>query len=139
MNTSIRRIIRLIALLVALVITGCVLIPVGYNFLRKIDQIACYKRLSMKLNISPNYEEVSNILLSQTQALLTPGMNRDEVITSLEKIAPVSVTLVSPLMNGGVSEDTFLNICYFYDNNIHLLIYYSEDGKMEEVIRYIGS
>jgi hypothetical protein len=92
----------------------------------------------MELRVSPTYEAIRAAIYDKVNTVLVPGMNRDEVLNALESVAPVSVTMVNPTLYGGEAEYTMLKLCNFSENNIMLMVYYTQAGKFEEVRLYIG-
>lgn len=119
-------------------ISICFIIVFGYIFLRELDRANCYTRLAEKLGVSPTYEAISNNILSELDSDLVPGMDHSAVITILEQIAPVSSTRAGPTLSAGVFELTSLKTCFFYANNVLLLIEYDRNNKFVDAVPFIN-
>ncbi len=119
-------------------IVGTCLLIFGRFLIPKLDRDSCYKRVGMEFGVSPTYEAIRTAIYAKVNTVLVPGMNRDEVLNALEKIAPVSTPRSDPTLYGGKAELTILKLCHFYENGVWLLVYYSESGKFEEVRLDIG-
>ena len=118
------------------IVGGCLLIFGRFSLL-KLDRDSCYKRVGMEFGVSPTYEAISTAIYAKVNTILVPGMNRDEVLNALESVAPVYITKDYQTLYGGEAEYTVLKICNFSENNIGLMIRYTQDGKLEEVRLYI--
>ena len=133
MKSLYKRIITIIILVVLLLIITPCLLFISYRVASDIEQKNCYERVGKEYHVSSTYYEISQAILYRVQNILIPGMEREEVIKNLQKIAPVSTWSFGKLDNGVFGELTELDICSFGSNNVILLIFYTKDNKFESV------
>ena len=133
MKNSFKRVIKNIFLgCIVLIIVSCLLflfLQIGGRYEKGI----CYERVGKEYHVSATYYAISQAIFNRAQTILVPGMDHEQVVTGLQEIAPVDIWGGGALKNGGFIKNVRLKICYFQNNNIFLLIYYTKEGKFEEV------
>jgi hypothetical protein len=85
-----------------------------------IDRKICLPAVADKIGIEPNYEAI----YSYIHKLRRPKMTRDEVLVALEGIGPVSVLFSTKFPDGTIIDDVAINMCWYWLNDIRVLIYY---------------
>jgi hypothetical protein len=117
------------AILIGLVVI--IISIIGYIVLVEIDFRNCYPQAAKKLNVIPTYEAIGSAILAQAQKNLNNGITPEQVKITLNQIAPIVVQDAGSFQNGGFSEIEEIKICSFRQNNIFLLINYTEKGLFE--------
>ena len=112
---------------------ACCIVAIGYKTATIIEWETCRDRMATELDVSPTNEAVIYAWYDKLDPLLPPGTNRNDVITTLEQFAPVVTQNQGSTLDGGFVEMTSLQVCWFPANSIRFLLFYSKDGKLEEI------
>ena len=121
--------------LVALPVICCLAI-LGYLQFEKITIRNCYEQLAEEMHVDPTFWAIHTEFYERAQAVVEVGMPRDEVLAAREQIAPVYIGNQDSLLDGGIVDETFLQICPFPVADVMLLVYYSPGDTLEEVRLY---
>jgi hypothetical protein len=97
-----------------------------FTFFRAIDTSICIPRVSKKLGIRADINQVYQHVKDQ----LTPGMKKTEVMDRLGKIGEITIKGTTELANGSIREGVELRICSHPLNNILILNSYSKDWTL---------
>jgi hypothetical protein len=104
----------------------CVLLPIFYIVIyRPLDYYFCRGAISVKLGMSFS----PFTLEGYVEKSLLPGMTREDVLATLEKIGRVKVVPLGRV-NDIWSEQITLSVCTDYFNRIIIFSNYSEDGDL---------
>ena len=90
----------------------------------------CSSRIADKLNIEPDFQAVKNHII-QT---LKPGMTPGEVEMALNQFAPIEISGTHFNDEHEMSEVILIKLCDNPLGNIVLLVYYSRDGYLVNVV-----
>lgn len=87
----------------------------------------------MELGVSSTNVAVVHAWYDKVSLLLPPGTDRNDVIRILKQFAPVATQNQGRIANDGFVELTSLQVCWFHENTISFLLYYSKNDLLEEI------
>jgi hypothetical protein len=90
----------------------------------------CTARIANKLGIESDFSVVKAHIVQSLQ----PGMTPEEVESTLSKISPVYVKQSFIDENQGMNSELLIKLCENPFGNVVLLVYYSQDGHMLNVV-----
>ena len=116
-KAQIQKLLRTSIITIVWIISIVCLVVYGYLIVyRRVDQSLCYNRVGKTVGIDPDYASIR----SHIQSNILPGMTRQEVISTLEKLGPVD----------HIGDTVRINMCSHPLNDITLHFRYSW-GKLE--------
>ena len=94
-----------------------------------VDEPICTARVADKLGIQHDFTAVKGYILQS----LKPGMTSEEVEETLSKIGPIEVAQTFVDKNG-IHTEMHIQLCHNPLGNVVLLLFYSEDGHLINVV-----
>lgn len=123
-----------VAILIALIVITSLSL-VAYSLLPReikwvmssvIDIPVCTSRIADKLKIQPEIGAVREYMIQSVRL----GMTSDEVETTLNRIAPISIINTFVDNKQGLHQEIIVEICDNPGGNVLLFTYYSKDGHL---------
>jgi len=109
-----------------LLISLCLTVWGYFTVFRDLDAATCIPKVSNKLGIKPDLNEI----YKYTKKQLSPGLSKVEVMERLGKIGVTSPKGSTLLADGTIREGVELKICFHPLNNILIINSYSQDGVL---------
>jgi hypothetical protein len=128
-----KRIIKIIFLGGLCIILAFCTLLILYKIGARVEANYCFEKVGNNLNVAATYDAISQTIFNRVQAVLIPGIDHDQVEINIKQIAPASFMRGGAIENGGFVENVRLETCYFPENDIFFLIYYTKDRKFQEI------
>ena len=109
----------------------CSLSLLAYRLTADIERKSCYPNIAQRLNIDPPYDwlHVQHAIDAKAQLLMNTSMTQAEVISALEKIAPVTTLNEGKTTEEGYFQIALLKLCKLSpENDIRFSIHYDQTG-----------
>ena len=115
----------------ALIIVSCLLFLL-LQIAARYEEGICYEKLGKEYHVPATYYSISEAILNRVKTTLISGMDHEQVVTGLQRIAPVSIWGAGSMWkDGSYTEYVELKICFFQRNNIIFLAHYTKEGKLD--------
>jgi hypothetical protein len=106
-----------------------------YNIVANIERNVCYPKVAQSQNIPTTFDRLimKEEIYAKAKSLISSEMNRNDVLTVLETMAPIAVIHSEDRVVDGSYDTIELDICYLPINNVLFLVFYTNDGIFEEI------